>query len=149
VDVPLIGPAFSFDETILPAVADAAEGVQNTSQWSPDLDNEANVAFVEAFREEFGRTPSFYASQGYDTANLLISAMEKASVDDPEAFRAALMEADFASTRGDFRFNTNQHPIQDVYVREVYRTEDGSYTNRVIGTVLEDHEDAYAQDCQM
>jgi branched-chain amino acid transport system substrate-binding protein len=30
----------------------AALGVINTSQWSPDLDNEANVAFVEAFQEE-------------------------------------------------------------------------------------------------
>jgi branched-chain amino acid transport system substrate-binding protein len=149
VDVPLIGPAFSFDETILPAVGDAAAGVQNTSQWSPDLENAANQEFVAAFREEFGRTPSFYASQGYDTANLLISAMEKASVDDQEAFRAALMEADFESTRGDFRFGANQHPIQDVYVREVYLGEDGKYTNRVIGTVLEDHVDAYAAECSM
>jgi branched-chain amino acid transport system substrate-binding protein len=149
VDVPLIGPAFSFDETILPAVGDAAAGVQNTSQWSPDLENAANQEFVAAFREAYGRTPSFYASQGYDTANLLISAMEKASVDDQEAFRAALMEADFESTRGDFRFGANQHPIQDVYVREVYLGEDGKYTNRVIGTVLEDHVDAYAAECSM
>ncbi|MFP4405545.1 ABC transporter substrate-binding protein, partial [Rhodosalinus sp.] len=37
VDIPLIGPGFSFDQTILPAVGDAAAGVRNTSQWAPDL----------------------------------------------------------------------------------------------------------------
>ena len=148
VDIPVIGPAFSFDQDILPAVGDAALGVKNTSQWALDLDNEANRAFVAAFREEFGRLPSLYASQGYDTANLLLSAMAKAEVSDADAFRAALMAADFASTRGDFRFGPNHHPIQDIYVREVVRDGD-ALVNRTLGVVLEDHADAYAADCRM
>jgi branched-chain amino acid transport system substrate-binding protein len=147
VDVPLIGPAFSFDQTILPAVGDAALGVRNTSQWSPDLDNEANMEFVAAFQEEYGRIPSMYASQGYDTGLLLVSAMEKADPSDMDAFRAAILEADFASTRGDFAFHTNQHPIQDVYVREVVMNEDGVFTNELIGLALEDHVDSFAGEC--
>ena len=149
VDVPLIGPAFSFDQTILPAVSSAADGVYNTSQWSPDLDNEANRTFVAAFEEAYGRLPSMYASQGYDTALLLLGAMGKADVSDADAFRDALREADFESTRGAFRFNNNQHPIQDVYVREVYRNDDGVYTNRVVATALSDHADSYAAECEM
>ena len=43
-------------------------GVKNTSQWSKDLDNAANKAFVEAFQAEYGRLPSLYASQAYDAA---------------------------------------------------------------------------------
>jgi len=148
VDIPLVGPAFSFDQGILQAVGDAALGVRNTSQWSKDLENEANVAFVSAFQEEYGRLPSLYASQGYDTANLLLSAMAKADVSDADAFRAALKEADFASTRGDFEFNTNNHPIQDIYVREVIKEGD-VFTNKVIGVALEDRGDAYAEQCSM
>ena len=148
VDIPLIGPAFSFDQGILQAVGAAALGVRNTSQWSKDIDNEANVAFVAAFQEEFGRLPSLYASQGFDTANLLLSAMAKAEVSDADAFRAALKEADFASTRGDFRFNTNNHPIQDIYVREVIKEGD-IYTNKIVGVALEDRGDAYAEQCKM
>jgi branched-chain amino acid transport system substrate-binding protein len=148
VDIPLIGPAFSFDQGILQAVGEAALGVRNTSQWSKDLDNEANVAFVAAFQEEYGRLPSLYASQGFDTANLLLSALSKADVSDADAFRAALKEADFASTRGDFRFNTNNHPIQDIYVREVIKEGD-VFTNKVIGVALEDRGDAFAEQCQM
>tara|TARA_R110002020_G_scaffold475604_3_gene711271 strand:- start:3686 stop:4834 length:1149 start_codon:yes stop_codon:yes gene_type:complete len=148
VDIPVVGPAFSFDQGILQAVGDAALGVVNTSQWSKDLDNATNTAFVETFQAEYGRLPSLYASQGFDTANLLLSAMGKASVTDADAFRAALKEADFASTRGDFKFNTNNHPIQDIYVREVIKEGD-VYTNKIIGTALEDHGDAYASECKM
>jgi branched-chain amino acid transport system substrate-binding protein len=51
-------------------------------------------------------------------------------VSDADAFRAALKEADFASTRGDFEFNTNNHPIQDIYVREVIKEGD-VITNKI------------------
>jgi branched-chain amino acid transport system substrate-binding protein len=146
--LPLVGPAFSFDQGILGAVGEAALGVKNTSQWSKDLDNETNKAFVASFQAEYGRLPSLYASQGFDTANLLLSAMGKASVSDTDAFRAALKEADFKSTRGDFVFGPNNHPVQDIYVREVVKEGD-VITNKIIGTALEDHGDAYAAECKM
>ncbi|SFU09781.1 ABC transporter substrate-binding protein [Sedimentitalea nanhaiensis] len=148
VDLPIIGPAFSFDQGILQAVGAAALGVKNTSQWSKDLDNEANVAFVESFQAEYGRLPSLYASQGFDTANLMISAVEAADVNDKDAFRAALEAADFASTRGDFAFSTNHHPVQDYYVREVIQEGD-VFTNKIVGTALTDHADAYVSECAM
>lgn len=148
VDIPLIGPAFSFDQGILQAVGEAALGVKNTSQWNKDIDNAANKAFVEGFQAEYGRLPSLYASQGFDTANLILSAMGKASVKDADAFRAALKEADFDSVRGDFKFGSNQHPIQNIYVREVIKEGD-VLTNKIIATGLENHSDAYAGDCNL
>ena len=74
--------------------------------------------------------------------------MAKADISDQAAFRAALKEADFDSTRGDFRFGNNNHPIQNIYVREVVM-EDGVLTNRIVGTALTDHQDAYAADCPL
>ena len=148
VDIPVIGPAFSFDQGILQAVGAAALGVVNTSQWSPDLDNPANAAFVNDFVAAYGRLPSLYASQGFDTANLLISALGKADVSDADAFRAALEEADFDSVRGAFEFGANHHPIQTIYAREVIKEGD-VFTNRIIGPALENHADAYADECEM
>ena len=148
VGLPLIGPAFSFDQGILGAVGEAALGVKNTSQWNKDIDNETNKAFVESFQAEYGRLPSLYASQGFDTANLLLSAMAKASVKDADAFRAALEAADFKSTRGAFKFGSNHHPVQDIYVREVVKEGD-VITNKIIGTALKDHADAYAAECKL
>jgi branched-chain amino acid transport system substrate-binding protein len=130
-------------------VGDAALGVKNTSQWSKDLDNPANKAFVEAFQAEFGRLPSLYASQGYDAANLILSALKKAGgIGDKDAFRAALKEADFASVRGSFKFAANNHPIQDIYVREVVKEGD-VLTNRIVGVGLKQHSNAYVDDCKM
>ena len=148
IDIPVVGPAFSFDQGILQAVGDAAMGVVNTSQWNKDIDNPTNKAFVETFQAEYGRLPSLYASQGFDTANLLISAISKASPSDADAFRAALKAAEFDSTRGDFAFNTNNHPIQDIYAREVIKEGD-VFTNKIIGVALEDHADVYAAECKM
>lgn len=147
VGLPLVGPAFSFSQDILPAVGDAALGVKNTAQWSKDLDNAANKAFVEGFQAEYGRLPSLYAAQAYDTANLLLSAMAKADVADADAFAAALNAAEFDSVRGKFRFGPNRHPIQDIYVREVVKEGD-VLTNRIVGVAMTDRGDAYADQCQ-
>ena len=68
--------------------------------------------------------------------------------DDLAAARAALKKADFASVRGNFSFGNNQHPVQDIYIREVIQTEDG-FTNKTIKKVFTNHVDAYAQDCKM
>ena len=130
------------------AVGEAALGVINTSQWNKDIDNPANKAFVERFQNAYGRLPSLYASQGFDTANLLLSAMGKADFHDADAFRAALKEADFSSTRGDFEFGSNHHPVQDIYVREVIKEGD-VFTNKIIGPALTNHSDAYAGECSM
>lgn len=148
VNIPVMGPGFSFDQDVLPAIGDPALGVKNSASWSKDLDNEANKAFVEAFQAEYKRLPSIYAAQSWDTANLIVSALAKASVKDKDAFRAALKAADFKSVRGEFTFNVNQHPIQNIYVREVVKEGD-VLTNKIIGTAFEKHGDAYAEQCKM
>lgn len=148
VDIPVIGPGFSFSQDVLPAIGDAALGVKNSASWSQDLDNPASKKFVDTFKAEYGRLPSIYAAQAYDTGLLVVSAAQKASVKDADAFRAALKAAEFESVRGKFSFNTNNHPIQDIYVREVVKDGD-VLTNKIIATAFEQHGDAYASECKM
>jgi len=150
-EIPVFGPAFSFDERLLKAVGAAALGVRNGSQWTHDLDNPENKAFVSAFRKAYGRTPTLYASQGYDAAHLIGSALKAVDGDlsRTDAVRKALEKADFVSVRGSFRFGSNHHPIQDIYVREVVKGADGSITNKTLGKVFSDHADAYASECRM
>ena len=151
VDLPLVGPAFSFDQGILKAVGDAALGVKNTSQWSKDIENAEHKKFVEDFQSTSGRLPSIYASQGYDTGKIIVSAMANASIKDMDAFREALKNAPsqgFNSTRGKFSFSSNHHPIQDIYVREVVE-ENGTLTNKLISSGLVDHSNFYVDQCKM
>ncbi len=147
---PLFGPAFSFDEGILKAVGDSAIGVYNTSQWNKDIDNPANQAFVEGFRKAYGRYPSLYASQGYDAAMLIDSAVASVNgdVSKKDAFRSALKAAKFASVRGSFKFGSNHHPVQDIYVRVVHKDGD-NVTNKIVGKVFSNHADAYGPKCKM
>ncbi len=149
--IDVFGPAFSFDERILNAVGDAAVGVVNGSQWSVDLDTPANKEFVDAFIKAYGRTPTLYASQGYDDARLIGSALRavKGDMAKLEEFGAALEKADFVSVRGAFRFGANHHPIQDIYVRQVVKDTTGRITNRILSKVFTDHQDAYAAECRM
>ncbi|MBP2549851.1 branched-chain amino acid transport system substrate-binding protein [Neorhizobium galegae] len=147
VKIPVMGPGFSFSQDVLPAIGDAALGAKASGQWAKDLDNEANKKFVPAFEKEYGRLPSIYAVQAYDAAQLILSAASKASVKDTAAFTAELKKADIQSPRGKFKFNTNRHPIQDIYVTEVVK-DGGVLTNKIIEKIFTDHGDAYAQACK-
>ncbi len=150
-DMTLFGPGFSADEDVIRAVGDPMLGMFNSSQWAHDLDNAANKRFVADFQKEYGRLPSLYASQGYDAAQLMNAAVRdvKGKVEDKEAVRKALKAAQFASVRGSFKFNTNQFPIQDYYLRVIGKDSQGRITNRTLSTVFKNHGDAYAAQCKM
>ena len=149
--IPVFGPAFSFDERLLQAVKDAALGVKNGSQWTHDLANPANRQFVAAYRKAYGRTPTLYASQGYDAARLLGSALKAVNgdVSQMDALRQAIRKADFETVRGKFAFSANQHPVQDLYIREVVKDADGNYTNKTLKAVFTDHSNVYLKDCKL
>lgn len=146
----LLAPGFSADEDTIKSVGEAITGLYNASQWTADLENAANKTFVSEFRKAYGRMPTMYASQGYDTALLIDSAVRKigGNLDNKDALRAALRQAGFQSTRGQFRFNTNQYPIQNYYMRMVSK-EGGTVKNVTVGTVLKDYRDPFAAECKL
>ena len=146
-----LGPAFSFDDTLLDAVGDAAIGFFNGSQWSPDLDVAANKTFVEGYKAKYSEYPTLYAAQGYDTALAIVAALQKTdwATTDMDAVAAAMKQGDFQSVRGEFSFGNNNHPIQDIYVREVFKDDTGNVTNRIATKGFDNHVDAYAAECEM
>ena len=150
-DMTLFAPGFSGDEDVIKAVGESMLGMFNTSQWGHDLNNPANKRFVAEFEKEYGRLPSLYAAQGYDAALLINAAVRdsKGKLSDKAAVRKALQAAKFDSVRGSFKFNKNQFPIQDYYMRVIVKDAKGRVTNRTMGTVLKSHGDAYVASCKM
>jgi branched-chain amino acid transport system substrate-binding protein len=148
--IALYGPGFSFDQTILKAAGKAALGVINSTQWNKDLPNAANKRFVADFKNKFGRLPSLFASQGYDTARLIASAIQAVGGDlsRKDDFREALRKADFEAVRGNFKFSANHHPIHDIYIRIVVE-ENGVITNKTIGKGMAMRSNAYIDQCKM
>jgi branched-chain amino acid transport system substrate-binding protein len=150
-EIQLIVPLWGADQDIIRAVGDPMLGLFSVGHWSIDLDNPANKKFVAAFEKEYKRLPTGYAASGYDTAQLIDSAVRKVKgrIGDKEALRKALLAADFKSVRGDFKFNRNQFPVQNYYLQVVGKDGSGRLVQKTMGTVLTARGDAYVQDCHM
>jgi len=152
-EVQLIVPGFVSDQDVVRAVGEPMLGMFDTSQWAYDLDNDANQKFVAEFQKEYKRIPTLYAEQGYTAALIIDQAVRdaKGKIEDPKAFRAALMKApERAKTpRGKWKEAANGTPIQDYYVRALVKDREGRIVNRKISTILKDHGDFWAKDCSM
>ena len=151
-DIPLIAPGFSADEDVIQAVGEPMLGVLNTAHWTHDLDIPANAEFVAAFRSKYdGRYPSVYAAMAYDSLMAMDAAVRDVGgkVEDREALLQALRNPSFKSVRGDFKYGANNFPVQNYYLREVGKDAQGRLTNKLIGTTLEQHQDAYVGACKM
>jgi branched-chain amino acid transport system substrate-binding protein len=148
--IPQVLPFPSMDVVTLAAVGDAAEGVDLSSHWNTDFPNEESRRFVEGFRRRYNRTPTFYAQQAFDTALAIGAALRGAggTVDSIDAFRTAMLRADFRSTRGSFRFGPNQHPIQDWFALKVERV-GGQLALVTKRRILEGHADAHVAQCRI
>jgi branched-chain amino acid transport system substrate-binding protein len=146
---------FTVDSIALPKLQQAKMtgvlGSRMTQFWAPDLDTPQNKKFVSGFKAKYSRYPSFYAAQSYDTIFLMKSAVEavNGNLKDMDGMRAAMMKADFPSVRGPFKYGNNHFPIQNFYLREVAADSDGVWTTKIVGTVFENHQDAYAKDCKL
>ncbi|MCH8618881.1 ABC transporter substrate-binding protein [Undibacterium sp. TS12] len=150
-NVQLFGPGFSADEDIIKAVGAPMLGMFNASQWGHDMDNPQNKRFVADFQKDYGRLPSLYASQGYDAAMLMDSAVRgvKGKIEDKDALGKAIKAANFKSVRGDFKFNSNHYPIQNYYARIISKDAQGRVTNKTLSPVFTNHPDAYVASCKM
>jgi branched-chain amino acid transport system substrate-binding protein len=63
--------------------------------------------------------------------------------------RAALRKANFQSVRGAFKFNNNHFPIQNLYIMEVKKDENGNLKAALKDIAIKDWQDPYHQECPM
>ncbi len=148
--VPLLTVGMA-DATTLGALKDAALGIQSVHFWAPDTDNPVSRQFVDAFEKKYGRIPSNYAAQGYDSALLLDTAIArvKGEVGNKKAFMAALKQGSAKSVRGSLKFNNNNFPINDWYAFEVAKDAKGRVSLKTVATPLKDYQDSYHTQCTM
>jgi branched-chain amino acid transport system substrate-binding protein len=129
---PLYG-AFLTEGAILGAQGEAAEGIWNVLNYSPDLDNAANREFVAEWAARHDRSPTTFAMASWDAALVLDRAV--AAVDGavtPAAINQAIGGlGQIDSPRGPWQFSGRTHaPIQRWYLRVVAR--DGSELTNVL-----------------
>jgi branched-chain amino acid transport system substrate-binding protein len=127
-------------------------GLFNTAHWSPDFSNAAEPEVRRRVQEGVRPHADALRLAGLRHGALIDAAVRdvKGKIEDHEAVRKALKAAKFESVRGPFRFNTNQYPIQNYYVRTVGSDGKGGLINKSFSEpILKDHGDAYVQACAM
>jgi branched-chain amino acid transport system substrate-binding protein len=136
--IPLYGPGF-LTEGVAKAQGSAAEGIKTTLHYADTLPLPANIRFRASYRNAYGREADVFAVQGYDTASLIIGAIEAVDGDTGaiEEMAAALGSAELqTSPRGAWRMSAAHNPIQAIYLRRVNGGE-----HEILRTVTEALED--------
>lgn len=149
--IPMIVSAQAIDSVLLKAVGEAALGMNVSTHWNSDFDNPSNKRFLEGFSKKYGREPSIYASQGYDTALAIAAALREngGKFGDAASFRQAMLKAKFNSVRGNFSFGKNQHPVQDWFATTIVKGEDGNPKIVTRKKILSAYGDSFAAKCSM
>ena len=142
---------FSIDAITLPQQKELALGTLGAQEWVNDLPNDANKKYVADFKKKHGVYPSYYGAQSYDSIMLVASAAEalKGDLSNKDKVRAEMKKANFKSLRGDFKYNTNQFPIQNFYIQEAVKDPEGMMTVKTIATAVKDGKDPYYEKCPM
>lgn len=79
-----------------------AEYVYGLSAWEPSLPHPGIDSFTEAYREAFGRMPSFHAAGAYGSCRLLAEAVQTAGTLDDDRVRDALLTLETTTVFGPF-----------------------------------------------
>jgi branched-chain amino acid transport system substrate-binding protein len=143
--------AFTIDDLSLPRLKDLAVGVPGAQEWVNDLPNDANKKYVAAYKAKYGSSPSFYGAQTYDAVALIDSAVTavKGDLTNKEGMRKEMEKADFKSVRGNFKFGNNHIPIQNFYLQDAVKNDDGSYALKTVATIVKDDQDRFHDKCPM
>ena len=97
----------------------AADGSYFTTHYRPDDPRPEAQAFVKAYRAKYGDAPGFAAALSFDAANLLLTAIRDAGVDNTDAVRAALEKISFVGVTGTIAMNAQHTPLKGVVVEHV------------------------------
>ncbi|WP_331376477.1 ABC transporter substrate-binding protein [Sinorhizobium chiapasense] len=136
--IKLFAPGDLTQESDLPALGEAALGLQTTFHYAVSHDSPENKTFVEAAGKAIGNPAelSFPSVGAYDGMHVIYKMIE-ATGGEQDAQKAvdAVKGLSWASPRGPVSIDPeSRHIIQNIYLREVAKAEDGSYYNKEIQT---------------
>jgi branched-chain amino acid transport system substrate-binding protein len=110
---------------ILDTIQDPAliEGSFYASHYVNDDSNQQVKEFNESYENKYGVKPNGFAALGYDSAKILMSAIEKAGSTDKEALVKAITETNIEALTGTMTYDENRNPIKSAFILEVVITE--------------------------
>jgi branched-chain amino acid transport system substrate-binding protein len=135
--MPLLSSGDLVDESSLIYQLDSALGIVSSLHYSAALKTPENEEFVKKFMAKYNESPDMFSVQGYDTARVIVEALNKTGGDtsDTEKLLDSIRSVKFQSPRGPFRFDpVSQNVIFNTYIRKVEKV-DGVLVNSVLYTI--------------
>lgn len=138
--VKLIGPMDVVPDNKLQDMGDAAIGTIVMGHYAADYENEANKAFVKAWRDAYGQdsSPDFMSAAGWDTMAAIAHVIKtlNGKLDDGAKVVETLKGWSTDGPRGHVMIDPQTRDVvQDENAQEVYKKPDGKLGIRVLGTV--------------
>jgi len=124
----LTGAGWTTSPLFLPAQKDAAIGFIGSLNYVPSIDTEENKNFIKAYIDRFERSPSEFAVQGYDSARVIIKAIESLSgnIADKDKLAEAINAISITGPRGPLTIDPEtNNVIQNIYIFEVVSSKNG------------------------
>ena len=83
-------------------------------------DTDENVkSFVDSYTKKYNKTPDCFAALSYDTAKILVKAIEKANSTDGTAIRDALAGMEINSVTGNIKFNEERSAVKSAAIIKI------------------------------
>jgi branched-chain amino acid transport system substrate-binding protein len=136
--IKFFAPGDLTQESDLPALGEAALGIQTTFHYAVSHDSPENKAFVEAAGKAIGNPAelSFPSVGAYDGLHVIYKMIEATGGEqDAEKAVEAVKGLSWISPRGPVSIDPEtRHITQNIYLREVAKADDGTYYNKEIQT---------------
>lgn len=137
-EIPLYAAETVTDQSNLRSMDDSALGIISSGHFAECRDAPATQELVEADLAEYDNLPSYFTAANYTAADWIVDAIEAVNGDisDQDAFLAAVRSIELEdSALGPMTLDEYDHPIQNIYIREVVKRDDGRLCNAVIDTI--------------
>jgi branched-chain amino acid transport system substrate-binding protein len=146
--VPVIA---SDDGALLEGLGREFSGLMVSARWSAATETERSKQFVAAFERRYGRKPSVYAMQGYDSALLLGEALrnQKLKAMSTTAVRRMLAAQSVEGVTGPLRFAANGFPITGWHAWEVFNDSYGATYLGPREPTLQEYTDPHSERCKV
>jgi branched-chain amino acid transport system substrate-binding protein len=97
----------------------AVEGGYYSNHYHPGDTRPIVVSWIAKYQAKYGAVPDALATLGYDAANLMFAAIDKAGTTDPDAVAKALEGISFDGVSGKVTFDAQHNPIKSAAVLHV------------------------------
>lgn len=97
----------------------AADGGFFSNHYSPEDPRPIVQSWVANYQKKYNAVPDALATLGYDAANLLFAAIEKAGTDDTTKVAEALASLQYEAVSGKITFDAQHNPVKNAVVLSV------------------------------